>query len=112
MQVVKSRLSRRAFQAIMKMPRQRPVERINTHLHFRRAVVRDLLRHRHADALREETDRLDIFKVFNLADKCDHIAACAAAKAVKRLVVRINGKRRRFFRMERAQPVGDTAAPL
>ena len=96
----------------MKMPRQRPVERINTHLHFRRAVVRDLLRHRHAGALRQKTDRLDVLEIFDLANKCDYIAARAAAKAIKRLVVRINGKRRRFFRMERAQPVGDTATPL
>ena len=63
-----------------------------------------LLRHGHPGAARQLFNSFHIAQVGNFAHKVNHIPRRTAAKAVKTLGIRVDGKRRGFLVMERAQP--------
>lgn len=101
-QIAVSRLSRLRLQALVEKAGGLPVDFIDPHFSGRRPVLL-LFRHGHPGARRQKADSLRIIKMLRLHDKADDVAALAAAEAVKRLVLRIDNKGRRFFGMKRAQ---------
>ena len=97
-------LAARLQQLLVEKPRRVLAERPQPLLLLILRLILLVLRHLQPRALCQKPHRVRVAQRLDLHDEVDRAAALVAAEAVVNSLVRRDGKRRRLFRMKRAQP--------